>query len=313
MEKSLKVSLAGPPNVGKSTLINAIIRQKIAITTHKPQTTRSTTLGILTYNETQIVFADTPGIFEPRKNHKLEKVIVNNATKAIANTDIILLLVDSYLIEKILNDEIEDKISEKLDPYRQAAEVLFNSKFKKNILLVANKIDTLKSEFKSLTYNEIDIIYNVILNSEYKGDKKIIPVSAIKSQNIQLLIDEIGKYAIEKPWQFDPESCTNTTERDLAEEITREQLYLVMHEEIPYSVKIDTDSWEENEDGSATIHQSIIVLKQSQKSMIIGAGGRMIKRIGERARLAINSAFDRPVHLFLHVKVREDWIDNLRF
>lgn len=311
IEKTLKVALAGPPNVGKSTLVNAIIGQKIAITTHKPQTTRSSTLGILTTGDTQIIFADTPGIFEPRKTHKLEKFIVNNAIKSVANVNLILLLVDAYILQKILdtNGEIDEVLQQKLAVYQEASKVL--SVQKKEIIIVANKIDTLPEDvLENLSSEQINMLYSVICGRE-EGNQ-IISVSALHNKHIDSLIHTIKTYAKVSPWEFDSEQCTNTSERDLAEEITREQLYLVMHAEIPYAVTIDTDSWDENEDGSVTIHQSIIVLKPSQKNMIIGSGGHMIKRIGERARREISVALDFPVHLFLHVKVRSNWIDALR-
>lgn len=303
-EKTLKVALAGPPNVGKSTLINAIIGQKIAITTHKPQTTRSTTLGILTIEDTQIVFADTPGIFEPRKNHKLEKFIVSNAKKSIAQVDIILLLVDAYIIQKIVEEQ--DKLMSRLSMYSEAMNVI--CAIQKPILLIANKIDT--CDWQDLTNDQINMVYNVIVQKDCV-EKKIIPISALKNQNLDLLINTIKPYAKNRDWEFDAEHYTSTTERNLAEEITREQLYLVMHAEIPYSVQIDTDYWIENDDESISIHQSIIVLKPTQKNMIIGANGSMIKTIGERARREICAALHTPVHLFLHVKVRSDWIEKL--
>jgi GTP-binding protein Era len=316
IEKTLKVALIGPPNVGKSTLVNAIVGQKIAITTHKPQTTRSATLGVLTDGDTQMIFADTPGIFAPRKSHRLEKFIVNNAIKAIAKIDIALLLIDAYIIQKIVEcggDISDDKISTKLKAYHEAIEVLFSSTFNKKIIIIANKIDTLQEGFPDLNSEQLSLVYTSILGSHYNAFEKIIlPVSAINSTNIDLLISTIKPFAKEKPWEFNPDDCTNTSERALAEEITREQLYLVMHAEIPYSVMIDTDNWEENADGSVSIHQSILVLKQSQKNMIIGAGGKMIKKIGEQSRIAITDAFGRSVHLFLHVKVRQDWIERLK-
>ena len=315
IEKTLKVALVGPPNVGKSTLVNAIIGQKIAITTHKPQTTRSSTFGILTDGDLQIILADTPGIFEPRKNHKLEKFIVNNALKTIARTDLILLLVDAYIVQKIVEQEIDDRMSSRISMYHEAMEILLRSKTPKKILVVANKVDTLQDQtiIENLSDEAKDLVYNTILSAEYHSDdKKIIPVSALNALNIDVLLETIKPYAKNRPWEFDSEQCTDVSERSLAEEITREQLYLVMHAEIPYSVKIDTDSWQEDEDGSILIHQSIVVLKDSQKNMIIGSGGRMVKLIGERARAAITDAIATPVHLFLHVKVRSDWIDKLR-
>lgn len=306
-EKSLKVALVGPPNVGKSTLINAIVGQKIAITTHKEQTTRSTTLGIITDEATQIIFADTPGIFEPRKNHKLEQFIVKNATATIAKVDLVLLLVDAYIIHHIIASQVNEKILSKLAIYKEAAKLLTKSK---QILIIANKVDTIESDLLNITDEQISLVYETILNREVP-ERQIIPVSATKGDNIQLLIDSIKPYAKNRSWEFDPDYCTDVSERALAEEITREQLYMLMAEELPYSVTIDTDNWQENEDGTVTIHQSILVLKQSQKNMIIGAGGHMIKKIGERSRLAITAALDRGSHLFLHVKVRPDWINFL--
>lgn len=316
LEKTLKVALVGPPNVGKSTLVNALVKQKIAITTHKPQTTRSSTLGVVTEGDLQVILADTPGIFEPRKNHKLEKFIVQNALKMVARVDLILLLVDAYIIQKIVAKELDEKLEKKIRMYHEAAKVMLESRnLKKKILIIANKADTLEdaTQIEDLPEDAKKLVYNTILNTQYdSNDKKIVPVSALAATNLDKLIEAIRPYAKDSPWEFDPEQFTDVSERSLAEEITREQLYLVMHAEIPYSVKIDTDHWQEQPDQSLAIHQSIIVLKGSQKNMIVGARGKMIKIIGERSRLAIAEALGVPIHLFLHVKVRSDWIEKLR-
>ena len=315
IEKKLKVALIGPPNVGKSTLINALTGQKIAIITHKPQTTRTSTLGIMTDGDTQIIFADTPGIFEPRKDHKLERFIVNNAIKTIKKIDISLLLIDAYLIQKIVEQKILDQeIESRLLPYRAVIKLILQNKKSINLFIVANKIDSLKdpSIINNLTQDNHQLIFQTITKGFSNIQQHpIIPISALKIENIDHLLSAIKPYAKESPWEFDAEQCTDISERTLAEEITREQLYLVMHAEIPYAVTIDTDQWQEQPDGSTIIYQSIIVLKASQKNMIIGARGQMIKTIGERARREITTALDRKVHLFLHVKVRAEWIDKL--
>ncbi len=306
--------------------MNAIIGYRVAIVTHKVQTTRHKTLGIYTEDDTQLVFIDTPGLFIPRDGHKLEKFIVRNALKAIIDADVILLLVDAYIIQQILDMQdsiasqqafilsLDEKTRLKLKLYHDAIAVL-PKRYHNKIVVIGNKSDTLREVevLKKQTQNDDNV--RCIYNALHLGDNEvmqIILISALQGGNIITLKDHLKSCVKPRMWEFDPELYTSTSERTMAEEMTREQLFLNMHDEIPYAVTVDTDKWDELNDGSIRIFQSIIVLKPSQKNMVIGSGGSMIKKIGEKARIAISSAIGRPVHVFLHVKVRADWIDRLK-
>jgi GTP-binding protein Era len=307
-EKSLKVALVGPPNAGKSTLINALVGQKIAMISHKEQSTRTSTLGFITQEEYQIVFADTPGLFEAKKGHKLEEFLVKNALETIEKCDLIVVLLDAYLVKKILADDLSDLTRSKLKPYQQALALL--QKVKKPYLLLANKMDTVKdcTVFEKINNEEKTRLSDFLALRE--SVQKIIPISALLSQNLNLLVKELKSLAKKGDWEFDPDHCTNTTERKLAEEITREKIYSFLQNELPYELSLDTESWDDQEDGSAKIHQVILVMKESQKKIVVGTNGAMIKKIGAAARISIAEALNRPVHLFLYVKVR-DWIERL--
>jgi GTP-binding protein Era len=307
-EKILKVALVGPPNAGKSTLINSLVGQKISMISHKPQSTRTSTLGFITQGDSQIIFADTPGLFQARKGHKLEKFIVKNALETIKKVDLIIVLLDAYLVEKILSDDISDLTKSKIKPYEEALTLL--QQVKKPYLLVANKIDSLKKSdaLDNRSNEEIEKLSNYLNLAETA--KKIIPISALLGNNLNLLVDQLKNLAKPGAWQFDPETCTDTSERELSEEITREKIYFYLQQELPYEITIDTEKWEEKCDGSVLIHQVILVMKESQKRIVIGEKGTMIKKIGAAARTAIEEGLGRPAHLFLYVKIR-DWINKL--
>lgn len=286
-------AIVGKPNSGKSTLFNQILGQKISIVTPKVQTTRFNIRGVYNEGNCQLIFTDTPGLFKPREGHKLEEFIVDNALKALKKVDNVILLIDgtdqpdliSYqeILEKINKSRLKDT----------------NQNYKDNLIVVINKIDLSFDKTQWLSLNPA-------------FDLPLIMISAKEGQGVKELLQLLQTRAKEGPWLFKEDEYTNITERQLAEEITREELYMQLRDELPYSLKVDTESWQELDEGEIKIYQSIIILKNSQKNIVIGEKGGMIKKIGIAARKQIESLLDKKVHLFLHVKVREDWIDKLK-
>jgi len=276
------VTIIGKPNAGKSTLLNHLIGQKIAIVTPKVQTTRSSVTGIVSTGDTQLVFIDTPGIF--RAKTSFEKAMVRCAWSNIVGADSVIFLVDS-------KKGFDDESVEILDKLKQH-----------NIkpIIAINKIDDRNSKK--------DSIMKQLSNLEQ--DFTIFPISALRGDNIDELIKFITDNAKEKEWLYDEDALTNLPERFIASEITREQLFLQMQQELPYKLTVESESWEILKDGSVKISQVIIVSRQNYKAMILGNKGERIKNIGTKAREEIAKALDIKPHLFLFVKVREDWDTN---
>ena len=283
-QKTLLIALAGAPNAGKSTLINSLVRQKIAIVTSKAQTTRFNTKGVVNIDNTQLIFIDTPGLFKP--NRPLEHGIVRQARMGLEEADIICLIVDSSNIHKQNHDMVINHLK----------------RINKPIILLLNKIDLLKNKESLLGITE-DML------QKYSFDA-VFMISAKKHNSLVKVIDYLKNKAIDIPWIFEEGIASNITDRKLAEEITRERLYYELGSELPYSVEVQTELWEDKEDGSLKIHQIIHVLKDSQKKIILGFKGNKLKSIGQSARKQMNETFGRIVHLFLHVKIKEDWIQK---
>lgn len=279
--KSLQITIIGKPNAGKSTLLNKFIGQKIAIVTPKVQTTRSSIAGILTKDNTQLVFVDTPGIFSP--NSRLERAMVRCAWSNVLGADEVIFLIDSC---KEFDDQSHD-IAKRL--LQQNIQPIF----------VINKIDKSKS-------NSEDIINKIHSIDE---SAKIFTISALRGKNIP----ELEKYLLDKaparPFLYDEDDITNISSKFLASEITREQLFFQMQEELPYKLTVEAETFENLDNGSIKINQVIIVSRHNYKAMILGNKGARIKNIGSKARIEISKALGKKVHLFLFVKVREDW-DN---
>lgn len=277
------IALVGEPNVGKSTLVNAMVGEKISIVTHKVQTTRHNVRGIVQHKGAQLVLIDSPGIFEPSR--KLEKAIVNNAMAALEDADVICMLFDARNL--------------RLEAFNQIKQAL--NKSKKPKYAIINKTDMIdRRELLPM----IEEINGLGIFTE------IFPISALRNKGVDKIMDHLATQAAEGPWLFNPEQVSDLTERGLAEEVTREKAFINLHEEIPYSLKVVTDKWEERKDGSIMIHQSIYVLKESQKIIALGKGGEKIKQIGSQARADISRILNCKIHLFLFVKVRDDWIDK---
>jgi GTPase len=283
-EHSLVVAVIGQPNAGKSSLVNLIVGEKVSIVTHKVQTTRFNIKGIYNEGDTQLVFIDTPGIFDPQKT--LEKVIVRNAINSIDEADLVCLLIDAKRFS-----------SAGIDP-----NILNNIKsIKKPLYAALNKLDTLPSKQSALP------LINQLKDT--KLFKEIFVFSVLKNQSVDRFVKFLLGQAEDREWIYRDDEITDQSLQDVCREITREQAFILLHEEIPYSLKVEIDRWEETEK-YVKIYQSIFVTKDSQKNIILGRKGSKIKEIGTRARSEMRRFIDKEIHLFLFVKVREDWIDR---
>lgn len=277
------VALIGAPNAGKSTLLNALVGSKIAIVTHKVQTTRSRLVGVAVHDDSQMIFVDTPGIFEAKK--RLERAMVAAAWEGANDADIIIFMVDA-------TRKIEDST-------RIIAEGLKESS--KKAILVLNKIDLVKRDTllaKTLELNELGEFEETLM------------ISATTGNGLAGLQDKIALNLPKGPWLYPADHLTDITERLLASEITREKFFLRFHEELPYATTIETERWRDLKDGSVRIEQIIYVERDSQKAMVIGKGGKGLKAIGTQAREELEELLDRKVHLFIFVKVRKGWSDD---
>ena len=277
--KSGFVSIIGRPNVGKSTLINRLVGEKIAIISSKPQTTRNNILGILTENDMQIVFTDTPGIHEPKS--MLAEMMVNSANQAMADTDAIL-----FLVEPIPNvGRTEEKIIARL------------KKQNTPVILVINKIDTVQK----------DILLSVIAAYTAVFDfAAVVPISARRADGVDTVKKELEPFIKPGPQYFPEDMITDQPQRQMAAEVIREKLLRSLNKEVPHGIAIEIFSMEETET-KVTIEANIYCEKQSHKGIIIGKGGEMLKKIGTEARLDLERMHDKKVFLTLWAKVNEDW------
>ncbi|EJF89800.1 GTPase Era [Bartonella melophagi] len=277
------VALIGMPNAGKSTLVNQLVGTKVSIVTHKVQTTRTLVRGIVIYENTQIILIDTPGVFRPHK--RLEHAMVSTAWSGARGADILLILID---VQKGLSDEVDAMLN-----------VLEN--IKQDKILVLNKIDTVaRTSLLALTAK---------INERMKFLQTFM-ISALNGSGCKDLLHYLSTMMQEGPWYYSEDQVSDMPMRQLAAEITREKLFLRLHEEIPYSSTVETENWEERPDGSVKINQVIYVERDSQKKIVLGAGGDTIKAIGQAARKELTEIIEQKVHLFLFVKVRDNWSTN---
>jgi GTP-binding protein Era len=274
------VAVIGAPNAGKSTLVNGLVGQKVAIVSPKAQTTRARMMGIAIHDRTQVVLVDTPGIFEPRR--RLDRAMVAAAWGGAGDADLILLVVDSA---DGLNREV-DRIVSGLEQREHP------------LWIALNKVDIVKKP-KLL---ELSLTLTDRLNPE-----KVFMISAANGEGVMDLKEALAAAMPEGPWLYPEDEVSDATDRMIAAELTREQLYNQLHQELPYASAIETESWEDREDGSTVIHQQIFVERDSQKAIVIGKGGSRLRTIGEKARAEISEHLGRKVHLFLHVKVNPRW------
>ena len=282
--KSGFAALIGRPNVGKSTLMNHLIGQKIAITSEKAQTTRSQIRTVYTDERGQIVFEDTPGL--TRAKNKLGRFMVDVAEKTIADADVILWIVEAgaYL------GPSEQEILERL------------RKVNKPLVLVVNKVD--KVQDKKLLAQSIEAYEKEVRPSD------LIAVSALRHQNMELLLETLFRYLPEGPLFYDEDTVTEEPMRDIAAELIREQALRLLRDEVPHGIAVTVERMHEREDGTFDIDAEIICERDSHKGMVIGKGGQMLKRIGTGARKTIEEMCGAPVNLKLWVKVRKEWRDN---
>ena len=277
------VAVIGPTNAGKSTLVNKFIGSKVSIVTHKVQTTRSRIRAISILDLTQIIYVDTPGIFAPQR--RLERAMVDAAWVGAEEADIVLLVIDSI---RGIGPDIKS-IIDKL------------SKRECQIYIVLNKIDNLKRELLLRLIDELK--YETKIN-------EIFMVSALNGEGVSELQTTIATRMPAGPWLFPDDQLSDLPQRLLASEITREKVYLYLHQELPYSVAVDNDNWKELKDNSIRIEQVIYVQRESQKGIVLGSGGKTIKRIRMESQRELSDLFETKVHLFLHVKVSANWINE---
>lgn len=277
------VAVIGAPNAGKSTLVNALVGQKVAIVSAKAQTTRARLMGIALERETQIILADTPGIFAPRR--RLDRAMVNAAWEGAQEADAILLVVDS---RKKKREYLADILAAlKGRPERK--------------ILVLNKVDETAKEPLLIAAQE--------LTGEVEFDE-VFFVSALTGDGVAELKARLAALMPESPWHYPEDQVSDASERLLACEITREQLYRQLHDELPYDSAVRPESYTQRKDGSVEIHQQIVIARDSQKGIVLGKGGSKLKTIGEAARKELSELLGCKVHLFLHVKVDERWGDD---
>jgi GTP-binding protein Era len=277
------VALIGAPNAGKSTLLNQLVGAKVSIVTHKVQTTRAIVRGVATHGSAQIVFVDTPGIFSPRR--RLDRAMVTTAWGGAKDADLVLVLLDA---ERGIRGDAEAMLAA-LSDVRQPK------------VLILNKIDRVKHE-KLLT---------LAADANAKaGFERTFMISALKGSGCDDLLDFVAERLPEGPWYYPEDQISDLPMRQLAAEITREKLYLRLHQELPYSSHVETEKWEEKKDGSVRIEQVIYIERDSQKKIVLGHKGETIKAIGQAARKEIAEILEQKVHLFLFVKVRENWGDD---
>jgi len=282
-------AVIGAPNAGKSTLVNALVGSKVSIVTPKVQTTRMRVRGVAIRGATQIVFVDTPGIFKPRR--RLDRAMVNAAWAGAGEADAIILIVDAPAIAANpdgLGARDTDAIIEGL------------SKAGGKAGLILNKVDAIS--------HAVLLPLAEKLNNQGAFEQTFM-VSALTGDRVE----DVATWAANKmppgPWLYPADQAADIPMRLLAAEITREKLYLRLHDELPYATMVETEKWEERKDGSVKIDQVVYVHRESQKPIVLGKGGRSVKTIGELARKEMEELFDRRVHLFLFVKVRENWAE----
>ncbi len=284
-------AIIGAPNAGKSTLINALVGSKVAIVSPKVQTTRMPVRGIAMAGQTQIVFVDTPGIFRPRR--RLDRAMVTSAWAGAEDADAVLLLVDAA-------DLVADANSPGARDTRGILEGLKDGKAKKKALIL-NKIDGMK---------RTDLLPLVERFHAEGVFEDVFLISALKGECVADVAAWVASRMPESPWLYPEDQAADIPSRLLAAEVTREKIYLRLHDELPYSSAVETEKWEERRDGSVKIDQVIYVQRDGQKAIVLGKKGATIKTIGELARTELETLFGRRVHLFLFVKVREDWDNN---
>ena len=277
------VAVIGAPNAGKSTLINALVGQKVAIVSPKAQTTRARLMGIAIHGPAQILLVDTPGIFEPRR--RLDRAMVAAAWTGAHDADAVMLVIDAAAGVKGDVERIVAGLEERRHP----------------LFLALNKIDLVKKEKLLALSAEL---------TERVNPDKVFMISAAQGDGVPDVKRALADAMPEGPWLYPEDEVSDATDRMIAAELTREQVVNQLHQELPYATAVETETWEDRPDGSTVIRQQILVERDTQKAIVIGKGGRRLKEIGAVARAEISRHLGRPVHLFLHVKVNPRWDED---
>lgn len=290
------VALMGPPNAGKSTLTNALVGQKVAIVTAKPQTTRNRIVGILTQKDAQVIFMDTPGVHALRGQTRgqLGKIMVQSAWQSFAVANCIVLVIDGDLYLR-KPDFMERDLAPLIQPLAEE---------ERPVVIVVNKVDLFHDKSRMLPL--LESVAQMFPKAE------IFPASALRRNGVEQLLELIRSHLPEGEAQFPEDQLSTAPMKFMAAEIIREKLFEKLYQEVPYSVAVDVEVWDE-EDDRVLIHAAIYVAKPSHKAMVIGRAGEGIKAIGTAARKEIRDLVDKKVHLELWVKVREDWVDDPQF
>jgi GTP-binding protein Era len=277
------VALVGAPNAGKSTLLNLLVGTKLSIVTPKVQTTRSRVLGIALKGETQLIFVDTPGIFAPKR--RLDRAMVAAAWAGADDADIVVVLVDAA-------HGIDDDTRNILERLKTT---------QRRRVLALNKIDLVKREKLLPLAEELAHLCDF---------ERVFMISSTKGDGTVDLADFLANAVPEAPWLYPEDQLTDLPQRLLAAEITREQVYLQLHQELPYAAAVETEQWEERPDGSVKISQVIHVQRDGQKAIVLGKSGAQVKKIGAASRAELEKLLERRVHLFLFVRVTPEWADD---
>ena len=277
------VAVIGAPNAGKSTLVNALVGQKVAIVSGKPQTTRARLMGIAIEGGTQILLVDTPGIFEPRR--RLDRAMVAAAWTGAQDADLILFVIDAATGLNAEVERIVRSVAERGQP----------------LFVALNKVDLADK-------NALLVLASKI--SEALKPAELFMISAATGDGVADLKRAFAAAMPEGPWLYPEDEVSDATDRMVAAELTREQVVNQLHQELPYATAVETETWEDRPDGSTVINQQILVERDSQKAIVIGKAGRRLKSIGAAARAEIAQHLGRPVHLYLHVKVNPRWDED---
>jgi len=277
------VALLGAPNSGKSTLLNALIGAKISIVTSKVQTTRTRVLGVMNVGNAQVVFIDTPGIFQPKK--RLDRAMVAAAWDSAVDADLVLMLIDA-------KSGIDRNARRIIDGLKRS---------EGQTICILNKIDTVERQ-RLLSLTEELARERIFM--------EFFMISALKGDGVDDVKSGMSDYIAEGPWHFPEDQLSDMSDRLFAAEITREKLYMNLHQELPYALTVETETWQNFENGAVRIDQIIFVERYSQKGIVLGRGGQRIKHIRTLAQEELKEIFEREVHLFLFVKVRENWGDD---
>ena len=277
------VAVIGAPNAGKSTLVNALVGQKVAIVSPKAQTTRARLMGIAILGSSQILLVDTPGIFQPKR--RLDRAMVAAAWGGAGDADLILLVIDA-----------DTGIT------RGVNEIISSLETREHPLWIAlNKIDRIKKPQLLALSAEL---------TQRLNPDKVFMISATKGEGVSDIKDALADAVPEGPWLYPEDEVSDATDRMIAAELTREQIVNQLHQELPYATAVETETWEDRPDGSTVIHQQILVARDSQKAIVIGKGGARLRTIGQLAREEIAQHLGRKVHLYLHVKVNPRWDED---